>query len=71
MEILKEGLHPSEKVAEFGCHECGGQYRAKISEGDYVSDQRDGDFVQFECPCCKQTLNVLTKKFKAPHKPTA
>ncbi len=64
MEIIKKGIKPSEKSAEFSCRTCKSVLKAKMSEGNYQSDQRDGDYVVFSCPVCLDKPVVSVKAFK-------
>ncbi len=54
MKVLKKGKgSPNDKSARFTCDGCGSLLEAKKSEGKYVSDWRDGDYVEVKCPECK------------------
>lgn len=64
MEIIKRGVNPSDKSAEFSCNSCNTILRAKRSEGQYQSDQRDGDYIIFSCPVCQHRISVSVKAFK-------
>lgn len=56
MKIIKHGLLPEERVYRVTCIACKCVFDAEQSEGVYVSDQRDGDFVRFKCPTCNRDV---------------
>ena len=67
MNILKKGKgSPHDRSAVFDCDGCGATIKAKKSEGKYVSDWRDGDFVEVRCPKCKAKNNVSADLFQLP-----
>lgn len=60
MEIIKRGKHPDEQKYDGTCRNCKTEVRFKKSEAEYVSDQRDGDFLRVRCPLCSEYINVGT-----------
>ena len=60
MEVLSKGKgSPKDRSAVFTCNGCGSGIKAKKSEGKYVSDWKDGDYVEVKCPECKE-LNAVS-----------
>ena len=65
MRIIKKGKLPEDKEARFSCYKCKSEIEAKQSEGGYVNNQRDGDFVKFTCPNCgNPTVCVAASEFR-------
>lgn len=58
MEILKRGTPPKERTHQATCRACGTEFRFRESEGRVTHDQRDGDFIQIDCPVCAATVTV-------------
>ena len=58
MEIIKSGKLDIDKEAEFSCRHCSAVISAKRGEGLYTSDQRDGDYIRFQCPYCNKLIHV-------------
>lgn len=52
VEIITRGQIPGERVHTCTCQTCKTVFRFKESEGEYSSDQRDGDAVKIACPVC-------------------
>ena len=61
MRIIKEGRLKSEKVYQPTCNDCKTIFEFKQGEANYVSDQRDGDCLQINCPFCGQVVTVGVK----------
>ena len=65
MKILKKGKgSPLDRSARFQCDGCGATIEAKKSEGKYVSNWRDGDYVEVKCPQCKAKNIVSADLFQ-------
>ncbi len=64
MKIISPGKIPEEKSCEWTCKNCKAIIEAKVSEGRFVYDQRDGDAVVFICPQCEINNWVSIGKFK-------
>lgn len=65
MEVLEKGTGgPDDKAAIFACRKCGAKVKGKKSEGKYVSDWKDGDFVEMECPQCGHVNAVSATLFQ-------
>lgn len=65
MEVIKRGLSPQDKSADWLCQNCKSTIRAKMSEGRLaegrlVVDQR---FVILVCPVCNKESWISTVKF--------
>lgn len=64
MEILRKGtVRPNDRSAIFTCRECGSKIKGKMSEGRYVADWKDGDYVEMKCPQCKEVNAVAATLF--------
>lgn len=50
MNIIKAGKLPEEKQYQTTCDRCKTIFTFKQKEAEYVSDQRDGDFLKVKCP---------------------
>jgi len=65
MEVLQKGTGgPDDKAAIFTCRKCGAKLKARKSEGHYVSDWKDGDFVEMRCPECSHLTSVAATLFQ-------
>lgn len=58
MKIIKQGKIPELEEYKLTCRNCKCQFEFQRHEAKYVSDQRDGDFLQIACPCCHQLLTT-------------
>ena len=63
IEVIKEGRRKEEVRIEFTCNHCHARLRAAMKDGQYTSDQRDGDYVRFVCPMCDGNVCVSAKKW--------
>ena len=52
MRIIREGQLPEDKIFRGTCSTCKTEFECKRHEGKYISAQRDGDFLEVECPKC-------------------
>lgn len=52
MKIIERGEHPKNKLYTVKCKQCGTKFEFEAHEGHVVRDQRDGDFIQINCPVC-------------------
>jgi hypothetical protein len=59
VEIITRGQIPGERVRTCTCQNCKTVFRFKHSEGEYSSDQRDGDAVKINCPVCNRLCWVM------------
>ena len=65
MRILKKGKgSPTDKSARFTCIGCGALIEAKKSEGKYIPDWRDGDYIKMKCPQCGNINSVSATMFQ-------
>mgnify|MGYP002076130186 CR=1 FL=1 len=69
MEIIKsgEGYGQHDLYALFSCQSCGARVAARKSEGQYVSDWKDGDYVTLNCPQCGHDNVVSVEIFVLTH----
>ena len=63
MKIIKRGILPSEKKAEWTCNHCKSIIESTQAEGRIISD-RDGNLVESVCPVCNYTSYISVTKFK-------
>lgn len=52
MRILSRGQRPEDTIHQGTCNTCGTRVEFTRAEGEITYDQRDGDFVRVNCPCC-------------------
>lgn len=52
MKVIRQGVIPEQQPMQATCSHCNAVIEFKPEEVRRVSDQRDGDFYQFACPCC-------------------
>jgi hypothetical protein len=52
VKILKHGKLPDDDVFRGTCHYCKTEFECKRHEGKYIDDQRDGPFLEVNCPVC-------------------
>lgn len=50
IKVTKPGKLPSEKSFHGNCTNCGCAITCKRKDGEYISDQRDGDMLKVKCP---------------------
>ena len=58
MKIIRRGTLPTEKVYEGTCNHCDTVVEFQAKEAKLVSDQRDGDYYEIQCPVCGHTICV-------------
>ena len=58
MRIIKQGLIPEEVVYKITCGNCETFFEFLQKEGKFCDDQRDGAFVQINCPVCKKACTT-------------
>jgi uncharacterized protein with PIN domain len=61
VEIISRGTPPEEKPHEATCRNCSTQIRFLRREAKYISDQRDGDYLEVTCPVCSRTIFASTR----------
>lgn len=64
IEIIKRGLRDSELTARFHCLHCKSELKAARGDGEFISDQRDGDSIRFACPVCQRDIWVAVGRFR-------
>lgn len=52
MKIIKRGHDPLTETHRAVCRKCETVFEFDRKETTYVPDQRDGDFLQIDCPVC-------------------
>lgn len=52
MKIITRGQIPEDRVFRFECLRCRTVFEASRRECQYISDQRDGDALRYNCPVC-------------------
>ena len=63
MEILKRG-EVRAKTHDTICGNCNSHLRVGKCDGKYVSDQRDGDYIDTNCPVCGNRLTISVSLFR-------
>ena len=62
MKIIKKGAISEEKVYRIECNHCKCVFEIMEKEGSIIFDQRDGNYLQYDCPTCSRScmaaLNV-------------
>ncbi len=58
MKVLKVGNPPDGKVHRTSCRHCKARFEFAAREAKYITDQRDGDFLQIACPTCGAMVTV-------------
>lgn len=58
MKIIKDGKPPENKIHRTNCRNCRTRFEFAAREAKYISDQRDGDFLQIACPTCGVRVTV-------------
>lgn len=53
MEVIKPGKKPEDRQCEWSCSNCNAVIRSRQGEGEYKSDQREGDAIVYKCPECQ------------------
>lgn len=62
MKITRPGKPPETVAIHVDCLYCGAGIEFLPKEVERISDQRDGDYYSFKCPCCGQNV---TKNVRA------
>jgi hypothetical protein len=77
MKTISPPIMPKveDRIYHIGCDnkECAAVMELGHAELKYTSDQRDGDFYQFNCPHCKGYITIGSKmlmRFLIPKGPT-
>lgn len=56
VEVIRLGQIPEEKEYTATCGNCSTLFKFKRREAKVTYDQRDGNFLQIDCPLCKKTV---------------
>jgi hypothetical protein len=64
MKIIRPGVLMDTVELKATCRTCDGIIAVTVADGEFVSDQKDGDFFQFRCPTdgCKQLQSYSTRR---------
>lgn len=62
MKIIERGTMPGDRDWQATCTHCRTRFEFKQSEGEFHTDQRDGDYVTVKCPVCTQTCYGSEKR---------
>lgn len=65
MKILQKGVLPSKQIYRATCRHCGTQIEFHFEEAEFISDQRDGDFLSIPCPL-PMCLHKITVAYHRP-----
>lgn len=61
MRIIKPGVINAERLETVTCQHCHCEFEFLRGEAKVTFDQRDGDFLTINCPCCG---NHVTKSIR-------
>ena len=65
VKVIELGSKVEEKVVRFTCPECRSVLEATKKDGQFVTDELDGDYIRFVCPVCEcLSVNVIASKFR-------
>lgn len=64
MRITKEGILPEEQVHAGKCKVCGTEFEFLSREGKHKYDQRDGEWIEIDCPLCTRLVFVYPSPFE-------
>ncbi|MDC2859041.1 hypothetical protein [Delftia sp. DT-2] len=66
MKIIKQGQPPETRTYQCTCRECATVFEFEQREAKFVFDQRDGDFLQINCPVCGTQCTKAASKGQTP-----
>lgn len=58
IEIVHRGALPEDKKYEGKCSYCRTVIAFKRADARYVCDQRDGDYLEVQCPVCSRPITT-------------
>jgi hypothetical protein len=63
MKIIKAGKLPQNQTYKTSCANCKTEFEFEKGEAEFVSDQRDGDYLKVPCPLpgCGKISYVTTR----------
>lgn len=61
MNIIHRGIKPAERRHTVRCTSCSSVMELSESEAKRVSDQRDGDYMSFDCPVCSRLVTFTPR----------
>ncbi len=56
MRIIKQGQLISDQLFEATCRTCGTEIEFARKEAENIFDQREGDYLQIDCPLCNSMI---------------
>jgi hypothetical protein len=56
MQVIRQGINPVDVKLQAECSNCTAIIEFRPREVQRIPDQRDGDFYQFNCPCCGKNV---------------
>jgi phage FluMu protein Com len=59
-KILRQGKLPEKELFEISCDNCKTLFQFERQEAKLVPDQRDGDFLEIDCPFCHKRQTVAS-----------
>lgn len=58
MEIIKRGKTPENRSYRTTCDNCGTVFKFQQLEATYMADNRDGDYLEIDCPVCGKEVRL-------------
>lgn len=68
VKIIQQGTLPELRPYRCECTHCRTVFEFLRSDAEYVSDQRDGDFLRIDCPFCGKACTVSALTPQRPSK---
>lgn len=62
MRVITPGIDPQDTPLQGTCYNCKAVIEFTPREVTRVPDQRDGDFYQFNCPCCHKSMTLQCRQ---------
>lgn len=66
MKIIREGRDPKTIPMLASCNHCKTQVEFLPIEAKYVSNQREGDYYQVDCPVCNHQITASATRYNGP-----
>lgn len=66
MKIVKPGKISQDMTYKVTCQNCKAVVIFEHNEGYFSSDQRDGNAIVFDCPCCKRQIWKNVNTYQGP-----
>lgn len=58
MEIIRKGVASESKTYRVSCDNCDTLFKFQQLEANWVTDNRDGDYLEVDCPVCGKSVTV-------------